>query len=323
MRTEVPLANTAHLTAANVHPPAFLDESAVRARLRLPALVDAMEKALVEFSAGRVQQPVRTVLPFANTAFFGAMPAYVPSLPALGAKLVTVCPSNADHGLHTHQALIVMLDPVTGVPQAILDGRYITEIRTAAVSAVSVRQLAREDAKVLAIIGSGVQARSHWEALRLVRAFSEVRVWSPDAEHRTRFAHETGARAMDSAEAAVRSADVVVAVTSSATPVVSSEWVQAGSHVISVGACVPTQRELDPALVARARLIVDSRAAALKESGDIIMGISEGYFTPDHIAAELGELPKRRDEQEITVFKSLGLAVEDLFAAHLVLNTPA
>ncbi len=305
------------------HQPQFLDEAAVRARLRMPALIDAMEQALVEFSAGRVQQPVRTVLPFADTAFFGAMPAYVPSLPALGAKLVTVCPGNADRGVHTHQALIVLLDPATGVPQAILDGRYITEARTAAVSAVSVRHLARPDAKVLAIIGSGVQARSHFEALRLVRNFREVRVWSPNAEHRTSFAREIGARALDNAEVAVRDADVIAVVTSSPTPVVNNEWVAAGAHIVAVGACVPAQRELDPALVARARLIVDSRAAALKESGDIVMGIAEGRWTADYIVAELGELPKRRDAQEITIFKSLGLAVEDLFAAHLVLNTPA
>jgi alanine dehydrogenase len=323
LRTEVSLANSAHLTAAHGQSPAFLDEAAVRARLRMPALIDAMEKALVEFSAGQVQQPVRTVLPFADKAFFGVMPAYVPSLPALGAKLVTVCPTNADRGLHTHQALIVMLHPATGVPQAILDGRYITEIRTAAVSAVSARHLAREDAKVLAIIGSGVQARSHWEALRLVRDFREVRVWSPNAERRTRFARETGAIAMDSADAAVGNADVIAVVTSSPTPVVNDGWVSPGAHIVAVGACVPTQRELDPALVARARLIVDSRAAALKESGDIVMGIAEGRWTADHIAAELGELPKRRDEREITIFKSLGLAVEDIFAAHLVLNTPA
>ncbi len=300
--------------------PKFFNEEDVRARLRMGELIEAMEQALVEFSAGRVQQPVRTVLQFgAEGSFFGLMPSYVPSLPALGAKLVTVCPGNSGRGLDTHQAIIVTLDPETGTAQAILDGRYITEARTAAVSAVSARLLARSDAKVLGILGSGVQARSHCEALRLVRQFSEVRAWSPTAEHLRQFAEQTGARALESAEAVVRGSDVVVAVTASSTPVILSEWVGDGTHVIAVGACVPWQRELDPALVERARVVVDSRAAALKEAGDIVMGIAEGRWTAAHIAAELGELPARHNDREITVFKSLGLAVEDLFAARLVL----
>ena len=302
--------------------PQFLDEQAVRARLRMPDLINAMERALVEFSAGRVQQPVRTVLEFGTAGgLFGLMPSYVPALPALGTKLVTVCAANAARGLDTHQAIIVMLDPETGVAGAILDGRYITEVRTAAVSAVSARHLARKDARVLGILGSGVQARSHFEALRLVREFREVRAWSPTPDRLRQFAAETGARAMDNAEAAVRGADVVVAVTASPTPVIQNDWVADGTHVIAVGACRPTQRELDPALVQRARLVVDSRAAALQEAGDVVMGIAEGRWTAAHIAAELGELPTRQNDREITVFKSLGLAVEDLFAAHLVLSS--
>ncbi len=301
--------------------PRFFDEDDVRARLRMADLIEAMEQALVEFSAGRVQQPVRTVFAFgADRSLFGLMPSYVPSLPALGAKLVTVCAGNTARGLGTHQAMIVMLDPITGVVEAILDGRYITEARTAAVSAVSARLLARKDAEVLGILGSGVQARSHFEALGLVREFREVRVWSPTASRLQQFAAETGARVMESAEAVVRGADVVLAATSSPMPVIQNDWVKEGTHVIAVGSCLPTQRELDPALVARARLVVDSRAAALQEAGDVVMGIAEGRWTAEHIAAELGELPTRRDNREITVFKSLGLAVEDLFAAHLVLN---
>jgi ornithine cyclodeaminase/alanine dehydrogenase-like protein (mu-crystallin family) len=216
--------------------------------------------------------------------------------------------------------VIVMLDPETGVAQAILDGRYITEARTAAVSAVSARHLARKDARVLGILGSGVQARSHYEALSLVRQFSEVRAWSPNPDRLRQFAAETGARAMPNPKAVVQGADIVVAVTASPTPVIQNEWVADGTHIIAVGACLPTQRELDPVLVQRARLIVDSRAAALKEAGDVVMGISEGRWTASHIAAELGELPTRQNDREITVFKSLGLAVEDIFAAHLVLT---
>jgi alanine dehydrogenase len=301
--------------------PRFLDEHAVRARLSMADLIPAMECALAEFSAGRVQQPVRTVMGFGlEGALFGTMPCYVPSLPALGAKLVTVCGGNTQRGIDTHQAIIVMLNPQTGVAEAIMDGRYITEARTAAVSAVSVKHLARKDAQVLGILGTGVQARSHLEALRLVRDFREVRVWSTTAERLNKFAVETGAQAMPSAEAVVRGAHVVVAVTPSATPVVNNDWVGDGTHVIAVGSCQPDHRELDPALIERARLFVDSREAAVKEAGDVVMGIAEGRWTPAHIEAELGQLPTRKNEGEITVFKSLGLAVEDLFAAHLVLS---
>lgn len=300
--------------------PRFFSEQEVRARLTMPALIEAMERALIEFSAGRVQQPVRTILEFADHSPFGLMPAYVPSLPALGAKLVTVRESNGAKGLGTHQATIVMLDPETGIANAILDGRYITEVRTAAVSAVSVKYLARKDSKVLGIIGSGVQAHSHWKALRHVCDFSEIRVWSPNSERLSKFTREIDAKAMPNAEAVVRGADVVVTVTPSATPVVESKWVADGTHIIAVGSCRPTARELDPALVKRSRVIVDSRAAALKEAGDIVIGIVEGQWTAKHIDAELGELPHRQNNEEITIFKSLGLAVEDIFAAHLVMQ---
>lgn len=300
--------------------PLFLDETAVRARLKMPGLIEAMQRALVEFSSGKLQQPVRTVLPFGDQAFFGLMPTYVPSLPALGAKLVALCPANAKRGLATHQAMIVMLDPETGIVRAILDGRYITEVRTAAVSAVSAQLLSRKDARVLAILGSGVQARSHVEALRLVRHFGEIRAWSPNPNRLRQFAAETGTHAASTAEAAVRRADVVVTVSASPTPVVQNDWVSDGTHIIAVGSCIPTHREIDPALVLRSRLIVDSRAAALKEAGDVVMGINEGRWTADHIQAELGELPVRKNDCEITIFKSLGLAVEDIFSAHLVLN---
>ena len=189
---------------------------------------------------------------------------------------------------------------------------------------MAARRLAREDASILAIIGSGVQAYSHLEALSLVRKFTDVRCWSPTAAHARKFVSESSAhpiRAVESAEAATRGA-IVVLVTASPTPVVVDEMGEAGACVISVGACRPNQREMDPALVARGRLIVDSRAAALKESGDVVLGIQEGRFSESHIAAELGQVVAdelgRRDASEITIFKSLGLAVEDVAAADLV-----
>lgn len=302
----------------------WLNEADVRAVLSMAGLIETMEAALAAFSAGAVKQPVRTVIE-APGGFFGTMPAYLGSTPAMGAKLVTVFHDNPTHGLPTHLATIVLLDPATGNLLAILDGRFITEARTAAVSAVATRYLAREDSTVLAIIGSGVQARSHLEALSLVRKFSEVRCWSPSAGHAANFAAESKkypVRAVESAKAATRGADVIVLVTASPTPVIEDGWVKAGACVISVGACRPNQREMDPALVARARLVVDSRAAALTESGDVVQGILEGRFPESHIAAELGQVvadPKlgRLDASGITIFKSLGLAVEDVAAADL------
>jgi len=302
--------------------PLMLDEAQVRALLTMPDLIDAMDRALTAFSAGSVVQPVRTVLDLSDRhAFFGLMPAYVPSAPALGAKLVTVYHSNLERGLPSHLATILLFDPETGALSAIVDGRYITEARTAAVSAVSAKKLARKDASVLAILGSGVQARSHFEALGHVHPYKEVRAWSPTRANLEKFCGETGAIAMATAEAAVREADVIALTTASATPVIESAWVKDSAHVISVGACRPNQREMDPALVARAKLFVDSRAAALKESGDVVMAIAEGRFTQSHIVAELGETAAARGSaNDVTIFKSLGLAVEDVAAAHLAVT---
>ncbi len=279
----------------------------------MPDLIAAMEQALAVFSAGKVVQPVRTVLEIAeHHAFFALMPAYVASTPALGAKLVTVYHSNLARGLPSHLGTIILLDPATGALDAILDGRYITEARTAAVSAVSVKKLARPDSRVLAILGSGVQARSHFEALAHVARFEEVRAWSPTRSNLDAFARATGSRPAASAEVAVRGADVIVLVTASPTPVIENDWVKNGAHVISVGATRPNQCEMDSALVKRSRLFVDSRAAAMKESGDVI-GAGEA-----HMVAELGESAAARvSREEVTVFKSLGLAVEDVAAAHL------
>ena len=293
----------------------------------MPDLIAAMESALAKFSAREVLQPVRSVLTVGPTkAYFGLMPAYVPTPASLGAKLVTVFGENHKRDLPSHLATILLLDPETGALQAIMDGRYITEARTAAVSAVSTRFLAKPDASTLAIIGSGVQARSHLEAYQLVRQLKQVRIWSPKQRSREQFVDDMSGHvpapiiAADTAEAAVRGADLIVLVTSSPTPVIENGWVKPGAHVISVGACRPNQREMDPALVARSRLYVDSRASALVESGDVVMGIQEGRFAAGHIVAEVGELSDangRQSDAEITIFKSLGLAVEDVTAANL------
>jgi alanine dehydrogenase len=285
-----------------------LDEAEVRRHLRMADLVPAMARALADLSAGQVIQPVRTMLPVDGRGFFAVMPAYSG---ALGAKLVTFFPDNRTKP--THHALIVLFRPETGEPLAILDGRLITEMRTAAVSAVATDHLARRDVPVLAILGAGVQAASHLEALRLVRTFREVRVWSP---HRGReFAERHGVRATDTAEAAVRGADVIVVATSSRLPVLQGGWLSPGAHVNAVGAVRPDWRELDDEALRRSRLYVESREAAGREAGDVIAAGPP--------VAEVGEVvagtgPGRGSPEEITLFKSVGVAVADLVSAELV-----
>jgi alanine dehydrogenase len=328
----------------------LLTEADVRSVLTMADLIETMRSALERFSHGRVTQPVRTIIPVQEDAFLGVMPAFVradaaaavnaaqtpAAAPeaALGAKLVTVFNGNHARGLDSHLASIVLMNPTTGALLALMDGRYITEARTAAVSAVSSSLLARKTARSLAIIGSGVQARSHLEALSRVHSLRQVTVWSPQKAHRDQFVDwaQTASAVSDTSPTpsvvavehpgeAVVGADVIVLVTSSPTPVLESGWVKPGAHVISVGACRPNQREMDPALVARARLFVDSRAAALVESGDVVLGMQEQRFGADHLVAELGELVAgaqgRRTDTEVTIFKSLGLAVEDVTAADL------
>jgi ornithine cyclodeaminase/alanine dehydrogenase-like protein (mu-crystallin family) len=288
----------------------FLAEETVRSLLTYEELIPAVERALLSLSAGRIQQPLRNILwvPQHN-GVFAQMPAVDGDL--MGVKLVTFYQGNRT--LPTHQATIHLFSATTGEPLVAMDGRLITEMRTAAVSAVATRCLAREDARVLAILGSGVQARSHLEALRRVRRFEEIRVWSRTAENARRFAGEFGLRVSPTAEAAVHRADVVVSVTATPDPLVRGAWLADRSLVCAVGAVGPHKRELDDAALC-ADVVVESHEAAMKESGDLI----GAGVTP---AAELGEvlagaaLPGRG---RWTIFKSLGVAAEDLAAAKIV-----
>jgi len=258
-------------------------------------------------------QPVRAVLPVApHHGFFAVMPAYAG---ALGAKLVTFYPQNV--GIHTHHALVVMFKAETGEPLAVMDGRLITEMRTAAASAVATQRLARADASVLAILGSGVQAKSHLAALRHVRSFKEVRVWSP--RNAPAFAQRHGVKAVATAADAVRGADVVVVAASATTPILHGRWLSPGTHVNAIGATRPEWRELDDDLVTTARIFVDSREAALRESGDVIAS-RRGSEVTEIGAVVSGADPGRRTPSEITLFKSVGVAVEDVAAAALVLQ---
>src|SRR2546423_3297906 len=257
--------------------PLILDEAAVAARLDMGDLIDLMERTLAEFSTGRALQPVRTVLKIdPHDTRLGVMPGYLPESGALAVKVVSVAPRNAARGLPTHLATIVLIDPETGALLAIMDGRLITEARTAAVSAAAARALARPGTHTLGILGSGVQARSHLDAIARVRPLERVRVWSPTREHREAFARAAGARggvpveAVETAERAVSDATLVVAATSSRTPVLEGRWLQSGAHVTAVGASQADSCELDAEAIRRASVWVDSVAAARVEAGDLL-----------------------------------------------------
>jgi len=301
----------------------ILTESDVRGLLTLERTIELMEGALLAYSTGGVVQPVRLVVPAERHGGLAAlMPAYVTTREALGAKAVTFYPGNAARNLPTHMAVILLWDSATGELLAMIDGRLITEVRTAAVSAAATKALARPDAAVLALLGSGVQARSHLKALRRVRPIAEVRVWSRTPAHAKEFVErlELSVRAVPTAEEAVRDADLICTVTSATEPVLRGEWLSPGSHINAVGAPRPAWRELDTAAVVRSRCFVDSRTGALAESGDLLLPIQEGAIDATHIAGEIGEVfagtvAGRTGAEEVTLFKSLGMAVEDVVTA--------
>jgi alanine dehydrogenase len=299
----------------------FLSEAEVRELLDLDELVDALAAAHRDLSAGDASMPPRiAAMVQERQGLLGVMPAYLPSA-GLACKLVTLFPQNIDR--HTHQAVIVVFDRENGTPLAVMDGTYITATRTAAGSALATRLLAREDAEVLALLGTGVQARSHARALPRVRAFSEIRVAGRDRSRAEGLAEEIGphARAVSSYEEAIRGSDVVAATTHATEPVVRREWLSPGVHVNSVG-LNPSGREVDEQTVADAVLVVESRESALAPppaGAPELVGVS-----PVDVHAELGELvagtkPRRSSQDEITLYKSVGVAVQDVAAAALVL----
>jgi ornithine cyclodeaminase/alanine dehydrogenase-like protein (mu-crystallin family) len=300
----------------------ILGHDDVLAALSPDDCAEAMAAVLAAHARGEALMPLRSMVPFKGAAgFIGLMPAWRGgSDPVFSLKSLVIAPGNPARGLDTHQGTVTLFDGETGVPRAILDASAVTSVRTAAVSAVATRLLAREDARVLTILGAGVQGRAHLRALADVREFAEVRVYSPSREHAQAMA-DGRATVAGSAEDAVRGADVVVLATSSREPVISHDWLAPGAHVNAVGASVPSSRELDTATVAACALYCDSRESLRNEAGEFRQAVEEGAIGgEDHVRAELGEVlagmaEGRTDPDELTVFRSLGLAVEDLAAA--------
>lgn len=309
----------------------ILPQAEVERLLPMGECIEVMTSTLAALARGQALLPLRTMILIPDsTDVFAVMPAYLGNPSTIGAKIITFFPRNHGTPYDSHQGAVLLFDPDTGALAAMLDATPVTTIRTAAVSAVATRLLAREDAPTLAILGAGVQGYVHIEAIRLVRPIEQLRVWSRTRAHAERLAaaarERFGLEAMVAASGAeaVRGADVVCTTTSAREPVLLGEWLEPGTHVNAIGASHRTAREIDSRTVVLSRLYVDRRESALKEPGDILVPLEDGDITADHIVAEIGDLlvgrgQGRRDAHEITLFKSLGLAIEDLAAASHVL----
>jgi alanine dehydrogenase len=308
-----------------------LDGDTVTELLGMTECIGAMERALRALHEERAVQPLRVVVlpPPGSPGAVAAMPAYLGDPSVMGAKLISVFPGNRASGLESHQGVVVLFDSENGAIKAIVDASAITAVRTAAVSGLATRLLAKPGAVDLALLGSGTQAATHLDAMRAVRDIRSVRVWSRTSENARRFAEKHTQRcgipivAVESARDAVSGAEIVCTLTGSATPVLEGAWLAHGMHVNAVGASVPSSRELDAQAVAMSKVYVDRLESAQRESGDILIARAEGAIDDNHIVGELGALlaqaiPGRESTSEITLFKSLGLAIEDLAAAQLV-----
>jgi ornithine cyclodeaminase len=306
----------------------ILTHAEVEELLPVSECIPIMAEALADLARGRVYQPLRMVItpPHAD-GDMALMPSYRSGeRAAYGVKTVCFFPGNPAKGLDSHQGSVMLFSGETGELAALMNASAITAIRTAAVSGVATRLLARDDASELAIIGSGVQARAHIEAMACVRPIKRARVASLRVEHARKFAEELGRRysfpiePVESVESAVRGADLIVTATTAAEPIVMLEWISPGAHLNVVGSSIPTTREVDSVTMAGASLFVDRRESTINEGGDYLFALREGAIGPDHIKGEIGEVligakRGRTSAQEITLFKSLGLAVEDLASA--------
>jgi ornithine cyclodeaminase len=314
----------------------IINQAEVNRLLPMRECVDVMARALQTLSRGEALLPLRTIvqLPDGKNAF-AVMPAFMQQPQVMGAKAVSIFPGNHGTALDSHQGAVLLFETAHGSVIAVMDASSITAIRTAAVSAVATRALSRPDSSELAILGSAVQARTHIESIPLVRPIKRVRVWSRHAEHARVFAESARRRhpdlsieTFDSAREAVRGAHIVCTVTASREPVLMGDWLDEGTHVNAVGASAKSARELDSRAVARSSFFVDRRESTLNESGDFLLAKRDGLVSDAHILAEVGEVligrhPGRRSAGEITLFKSLGLAIEDLAAAHHIYERAA
>lgn len=308
----------------------ILSEAQVRSLIEIDELIAALEQAHIQYSTGKAVMPVRLVVPLPDIqGRITSMPGYLSDDRALGMKVVTYFQNNPKLGLPAILATIMLFSAETGKMIAAMDGSYITAIRTACASAMATKALANSQTPVMGILGAGVQARAHIQALTHVRKVEKIRIFSPSGTSAVAIKNDmakeipAAIEVADSAEAAVRGADLIVAVTTAKEPILREEWLKHGAHINAVGSHRPDLREIDGVTLARAKIVVDSREAIMAECGDILLAIKESAITHDSIHGEIGELlagskPGRTSAEEITLYKSVGIAIQDVATAQLV-----
>ncbi|MBS4175576.1 ornithine cyclodeaminase family protein [Bacillus sp. FJAT-49736] len=306
-----------------------INQNQVEELLPMDTCIKVIENVLKDLAAGEAIQHLRSVIPIEQENLMGLMPGYLRREEVIGAKVITIYPKNHKQGLPSHQGVVLLNDANDGSIKAIIDGTKITALRTAAVSAVATKVLSTKDSKILSLLGSGEQARTHLEAIAAVRPITKVHIWSRNVEKATVFKEEMERRisipiqVFEEAEDAVCEADIICTLTAATEPILHREWVKEGAHINAVGACKATDRELDSDIVKRSLFYVDRVESAVNESGDYLIPLKEGKIGPNHIIGELGEVltrkvPGRQSNSEITIFESLGLAIEDLAAANFI-----
>jgi ornithine cyclodeaminase/alanine dehydrogenase-like protein (mu-crystallin family) len=308
----------------------IINQKEVEELLTMRECIGLMEKVLISLAKGEAILPLRSVLALPQKGGrLAMMPSYLANPASFGLKVISAFPENTATEFDSHQGVILLFEPCYGSLVAIVDATSVTAIRTAAASGAATKILAREDANDLAIIGSGVQAKTHLEAMLVSRKIRNVRAWSPNSErlrdfvHRESKRHNIEIKPTNTAEEAIRKADLICTTTSCKEPVVNFDWLSPGAHINAVGACVPTTRELDSNTVLRSRLYVDRLESALNEAGDFLIPKKEGVIDDNHIQGEIGEVligrkKGRISRDEITIFKSLGISVEDLASANFL-----
>jgi ornithine cyclodeaminase len=308
--------------------PIFVTKERVASLLPMNECIEVMEKMFRSLAADECLQPLRNIMILPDrSGVLGMMPGHAAKLGVMGIKVITVFHANREAGLPSHQGVVILFDAKHGQPLMFFDGLEITAIRTAAASAVATKLLSRKNSSTLAIIGSGEQAKRHIEAILFVRNIKQINIWSRNKKHAKDLAEQTFSKynipvqAADNVKEAVTNADIICTVTSSREPVLFGEWIAAGTHINAVGSSVAAARELDTAAIINSKLFTDRYESLFNEAGDFLIPKKEGVVTDDHVKAEIGEVLSgtkmgREDDKEITVFKSLGIAAEDIFSAY-------
>jgi len=310
--------------------PLFVNKEKIASLLPMEECIEVMEKMFRSLAAGECLQPLRNIMRLPDgSGVLGMMPGHVAKLDVMGIKVITVFHTNSESGLPSHQGIVILFDAKNGQPLMLFDALEITAIRTAAASAVATKLLSRDNSSILAIIGSGEQAKRHIEAMLVVRNIKQINIWSRSEKNAKHLVNELSAEynipvhMKKNVQQAVEHADIICTVTASKEPVVLGDWIAAGTHINAVGSSTPFSRELDTTAIVRSKLFTDRYESLFNEAGDFLIPKKEGGITDEHVKAEIGEVLSgtkkgRENDEEITVFKSLGIAAEDIFSAYHV-----